>query len=82
MRITRARDNARDLLGDELYLLDNPKDSSQIARSRRINVDYAKDWLHAELRFYDAISPAVTKHPKPLKQHERAAGDKRTRRSQ
>lgn len=66
MKITRAEDNGRDLLDDELYLLDNANESPKIARSRRINVDYAKHWLHAELRFYDANSAAVTKHPKPL----------------
>ncbi|MBC8107299.1 MAG: DNA-3-methyladenine glycosylase [Anaerolineae bacterium] len=66
MKITRAKDNGRDLTGDELYLLDDANDSPKIARSRRINVDYAKDWLHAELRFYDANSAAVTKHPKTL----------------
>src|SRR4051794_11943054 len=62
MKITRTHDDGRDLLGGKLYLLDNPSDTSTIARSRRINVDYAKDWLHAELRFYDANSAAVTKH--------------------
>jgi DNA-3-methyladenine glycosylase len=67
MRITRARDNGRDLLGDQLFLIDDPSSrASKIARSRRINVDYAKDWIRAELRFYDANSAAVTRHPKPL----------------
>lgn len=68
MRIARARDNGRDVLGDELYLIDDASASSPptIARSRRINVDYAQDWLHAELRFYDAGSQAVTKHPKHI----------------
>ena len=67
MRITRAKDNGRDLLGDALYLMRDPEAAEPtIARSRRINVDYAKDWLHAELRFYDAHSSAVTKHPKAI----------------
>jgi DNA-3-methyladenine glycosylase len=68
MKITRAKDDGRDLTGDELYLLHNSDDSPTIARSRRINVDYAKDWRHAELRFYDSKSSAVTKHPKPIEQ--------------
>ena len=67
MRITRAKDNGRHLQGAALYLARDPQAGEPtIARSRRINVDYAKDWLHAELRFYDARSPAVTKHPKPI----------------
>jgi DNA-3-methyladenine glycosylase len=68
MKITVAGDNARDLLGGKLFFTTNPGGSlPKIARSRRINVDYAKDWIHAELRFYDAESPGVTKHPKPMK---------------
>ena len=67
MKITVARDNGRDLLGDELYLMiDRNVPPPAIARSRRVNVDYAQHWLHAELRFYDARSSAVSKHPKRL----------------
>lgn len=71
MKITVARDNGRDLLDDELFVA-RDMDATQptIARSRRVNVDYAKDWLHAELRFYDAHSRAVTKHPKPVSSPE------------
>jgi DNA-3-methyladenine glycosylase len=66
MRITVARDNGRDLLGNELYIINDPHaPPPKIARSRRVNIDYAKDWVHAELRFYDAKSMAVTRHPKP-----------------
>ena len=36
----------------------------KIETSRRIGVDYAGDWKHALLRFYDADSRAVSKHPK------------------
>ena len=70
MKITVARDNGRDLLGDELYLMidrNAPPPPPAIARSRRVNVDYAQQWLHAELRFYDANSSAVSKHPKRLR---------------
>lgn len=66
MKISRAKHNGVDLTGDKLFLIDDLSASPKIARSRRINVDYAKDWLHAELRFYDARSAAVTKHPKSL----------------
>jgi hypothetical protein len=50
-----------------LYVSGGANDSPKIARSRRVNVDYAKDWIHAELRYFDPNSEAVTKHPKPLK---------------
>jgi DNA-3-methyladenine glycosylase len=67
MKITVARDNGRDLLSDELYLMiDRDAAPPTIGRSRRVNVDYAQDWLHAELRFYDMHSRAVTKHPKKV----------------
>lgn len=71
MKITRAKDNGRDLVGNKLYLMrDIEAAAPKIARSRRVNVDYAQNWLHAELRFYDARSPWVTKHPKPLIQEQ------------
>jgi DNA-3-methyladenine glycosylase len=66
MKITVARDNGRDLLGEFLYLQDDPEGAPKIACSRRINVDYAGEWIHPELRFYDVNSKAVTRHPKRL----------------
>jgi DNA-3-methyladenine glycosylase len=53
--------NGLDLTGSELFLLGDPSDHPKIARSKRIGVEYAKEWKDAELRFFDANSPAVSK---------------------
>jgi len=59
--ITR-RDNGLDLTGDTLFLLPS-RDASppRIVRTRRIGVDYAKEWKDAPLRFIDADSNAVSR---------------------
>ncbi len=59
--ITR-RENGLDLTGDTLFLLaaDAPS-PPRIARTRRIGVDYAKEWKDAPLRFIDADSHAVSR---------------------
>jgi len=62
MKMTVAM-NGLDLTGDRLFLLKGPT-PRKIETSRRIGVDYAGDWKHALLRFYDADSRAVSKHPK------------------
>ncbi|MGH7179825.1 MAG: DNA-3-methyladenine glycosylase [Tepidisphaeraceae bacterium] len=59
MRITRA-DNARDLTGEVLYLLDDHSPRPGIATSPRIGVAYAKHWADAPLRFFDSHSRAVS----------------------
>jgi DNA-3-methyladenine glycosylase len=64
MRITRGQ-NGLDLTADELFLLDNPDDHPKITRTKRVGIDYAKEWTHALLRFYDAHSPAVSKPRQP-----------------
>jgi DNA-3-methyladenine glycosylase len=64
MRITRGQ-NGLDLTGTELFLLDNPDDHPRITRTKRIGIDYAREWTHALLRFYDAQSPAVSKPRQP-----------------
>jgi DNA-3-methyladenine glycosylase len=64
MHITRGQ-NGLDLTENELFLLDNPDDHPKIVRTKRIGVDYAKEWTHALLRFYDANSPAVSKPRQP-----------------
>jgi DNA-3-methyladenine glycosylase len=60
--ITRRAHNGMDLTGDELFLL-APRSASppRIVRTRRIGVDYAKEWKDAPLRFIDADSPAVSR---------------------
>lgn len=65
LRITRA-DNARDLTGNSLFLLDN-RDRPRIGRAKRVGVDYAQKWKDALLRFYDLDSNAVSR-PRPVKQ--------------
>jgi DNA-3-methyladenine glycosylase len=58
--ITRSC-NGRDLTTNALFLLDDPDYQPKIARSKRIGVDYAKEWKDALLRFFDVNSPAVSK---------------------
>jgi DNA-3-methyladenine glycosylase len=58
--ITRA-DNGLDLTGDRMFLLEGSPQRPVVAVSRRIGVDYAKEWRDAPLRFYDATSKAVSK---------------------
>ncbi len=59
--ITR-RDNGLDLTGDTLFLLTSRDTSApRIVRTRRIGVDYAKEWKDAPLRFIDADSAAVSR---------------------
>jgi DNA-3-methyladenine glycosylase len=60
MQIGRAQ-NGLDLTGKELFLLDDPADRPRIVRSKRVGIDYAQEWAHALLRFYDAHSRAVSK---------------------
>jgi len=52
MKITRAL-NGADLLGNEVFVLDDAGYRVQIARSRRIGIDYAGPWRDALLRFVD-----------------------------
>jgi DNA-3-methyladenine glycosylase len=60
MKITRA-DNARDLTGNQLYLLPGTGRRVRVERSPRIGVDYAGVWKDELLRFFDADSRAVSK---------------------
>jgi DNA-3-methyladenine glycosylase len=59
--ITRA-DYGRDLAGDELYLLDGPR--GKLARSPRINVDYAGAWAARPWRFYERGNRFVSVSPR------------------
>jgi DNA-3-methyladenine glycosylase len=63
MKIKRS-DNGIDLTGEELFVLDDGKSHPRVTRSKRIGVDYAKEWKDQLLRFCDASSPAVSK-PRP-----------------
>ncbi len=59
LKITRSY-HSMDLCGDRLYLLSGSRIRLRIKRSRRIGVEYAKEWNDKLLRFYDADSPAVS----------------------
>jgi DNA-3-methyladenine glycosylase len=60
LRITCA-DNGLDLTGGELFLLDDPMYQPLVRVTKRIGVDYAKEWKDALLRFLDDNSKAVSK---------------------
>ena len=62
MKITVAM-TGLDLTGERLFLLSAAK-PRKIESSRRIGVDYAGEWKYALLRFYDADSRSVSRHPK------------------
>jgi DNA-3-methyladenine glycosylase len=58
-KITRSL-NGLDLTGDRLFLLRDPSYRPLVKRTRRVGVDYAKEWKDALLRFFDAKSAAVS----------------------
>jgi DNA-3-methyladenine glycosylase len=62
-QITRAH-NGLDLTGARLFLVDDHQPPPQIAITARINIDYAKHWKDAPLRFLSLSSPAVSA-PRP-----------------
>src|SRR6185295_6366151 len=50
MRITRAQ-NGADLTNGSLFLMANPDYMPELVATRRIGVDYAREWKDALLRF-------------------------------
>lgn len=60
LRITRA-ENGIDLTGDDLFLLNDPDYQPQVVTTKRVGVDYAKEWKDEMLRFLDAKSPGIAK---------------------
>jgi DNA-3-methyladenine glycosylase len=58
-KITRSQ-NGLDLTNGRLFLLHDPDYRPRIKRTRRIGVDYAKEWKDALLRFVDAKSNAIS----------------------
>jgi DNA-3-methyladenine glycosylase len=60
LKITRS-ENGMDLTGDRLFLLGDPDYRTRVKRTKRIGVEYAKEWKDALLRFYDAKNPSVSK---------------------
>jgi len=59
LQITRA-DNGVSLMGDRLYLTEDPTDRPQIIATPRIGIDYAQEWKHELLRFIDPASKALS----------------------
>jgi DNA-3-methyladenine glycosylase len=55
-----SRDNALLLNGKRIGIYDSAGPRLTINTSPRIGVDYAGDWKHAHLRFFDAHSSAVS----------------------
>jgi DNA-3-methyladenine glycosylase len=49
------------LTADELFFTAAKGEPPRITRSKRIGIDYAGDWKHALLRYFDADSQAVSK---------------------
>jgi DNA-3-methyladenine glycosylase len=60
--VTGADDHA-DLVQGDLRITAGPP-PQDIAVDRRVGVDYAREWAHAELRFLDAGSPHVSVPPR------------------
>jgi DNA-3-methyladenine glycosylase len=60
LQITRA-ENGIDLTDDDLFLLSDPDYQPQVVTTKRVGVDYAKEWKDEMLRFLDAKSPGAAK---------------------
>lgn len=58
-KITRSQ-NGLDLTKDRLFLLHDPDYRPRVKRTRRIGVDYAREWKDALLRFVDGKSSAIS----------------------
>lgn len=63
MKITRA-ENGVALNGDALHFLEDAGYEPRIVLTKRVGVEYAKQWAEEGLRYCDAKSAAVSK-PKP-----------------
>ena len=59
LRITRSA-NGLGLNGSSIFLLSDPAYHPQIGRTRRVGVDYAKEWKDALFRFFDDKSTSVS----------------------
>jgi DNA-3-methyladenine glycosylase len=61
MNITSA-DNGEDLCGNKLYVAeDKEKNTFEIVSSKRINIDYAEEYINCPWRFYIKGNPYVSK---------------------
>ena len=62
LKITRSV-NGLDLTKDTLYLVFDPEYRPRTRKAKRIGVEYAGEWRHKLLRFYDNKSMTVTHRP-------------------
>jgi DNA-3-methyladenine glycosylase len=69
LRITRA-ENGLDLTGEKLCMLKDPRSRPRVEKTRRVGVEYAKEWKDALLRFVDASRPDVSQ-PRRKKERRR-----------
>jgi DNA-3-methyladenine glycosylase len=60
LRISRAQ-NGIDLTGETLFLIGGPAERPELITTKRIGIDYAKEWKDAMLRFVDAGSLHLSK---------------------
>ncbi len=60
--ITRPM-NGLDLTGNRLYLVQDPQYRPRIRRAKRIGIEYAGEWKHRMLRYFDDRSAAVARRP-------------------
>jgi DNA-3-methyladenine glycosylase len=73
LAIRREHDNARDLTGDDLFVLHAPPPAEAIVAAPRVNVHYAGEWAERPWRFSLAGSPWVSKPPPVPKARRRKA---------
>lgn len=52
-QITRSQ-NGLDLTGKHLFFLDDPAYQARVVSTKRVGIDYAREWKDAPLRFLDA----------------------------
>jgi DNA-3-methyladenine glycosylase len=61
--ITRAHDNGRDLVGEDLFVEDAPSPAERIVTGPRVNVDSAGGWAARPWRYALLGNPCVSRPP-------------------
>jgi DNA-3-methyladenine glycosylase len=61
--ITRAHDNGRDLVGEDLFVEDAPRPAERIVTGPRVNVDSAGGWAARPWRYALLGNPCVSRPP-------------------
>lgn len=78
LKITRT-ENGLDLTGEKLFLVGDPRCHPRVERTRRVGVEYAKEWKDALLRFVDASSPDVSRPRRKKEQRRKEFSDEKNR---